>query len=540
VSALAFSPERHPVRWVTAAPLWSSLVAIDDPSAKDLARMQRPALLRLTSDDFMEELATLLADDPAKLRDLEATPKSYRAAPPGADDSYEPPIDQVKLYQPAHGHFNLVAATLVCRIAGMPDREVDAGADESVGFVLRRVTGEKGEDELAWDGNGWIEAEAPDTPASGEHVVPMFPLAYRSGDRARRLFVGLLPTSSIESFKSAGTVSLSPQPGDRTGDPPDRRLEELDERVIEPLLSLAEATIPAGLSPAEQQAFVATEVEASRFILLDLGDFLLRHAPQLWSAVQNRRAPSPSGLSEAYELLRDTWADLDVDASWLDALLGVWGERDRIWGDVDEEPTYEVNLKRGATTAAVLRENAAELRQKLRLALPERTAEQKEEPQPPFEAPKLDPRPTTQYVVRCVYRRPKCGPLRPDIVSDPSERFAIAGFFDLDAPARPLHISLPIDTSIAGLRKAPKNVSVLISRELRQQLGRLADPKKALKGEASSAEPVDLGLICSLSIPIITICAFVILMIILALLNFVFWWLSFFRICFPVPVKAKG
>jgi hypothetical protein len=37
----------------------------------------------------------------------------------------------------------------------------------------------------------------------------------------------------------------------------------------------------------------------------------------------------------------------------------------------------------------------------------------------------------------------------------------------------------------------------------------------------------------SLSIPIITICAMIILFIFLNLLNIVFWWLPFVKICFP-------
>jgi hypothetical protein len=192
-----------------------------------------------------------------------------------------------------------------------------------------------------------------------------------------------------------------------------------------------------------------------------------------------------------------------------------------------------VNLANGTMSASLLRT-------RLTNALPERSGDELEEPQPAFDAPKLDPRPETRYVIRCVYRRPRCGPLRPDVVSDPSREFAIASFFDLDAPARPLHIMLPIDTSIAGLRKAPKNVSILLSRELRAQMQRVTDLKKALDGEVGSAQSFDLGMICSFSLPIITICALILLMVIVALLNIVFFWLPFFRICFPIPLKAKG
>ena len=46
-------------------------------------------------------------------------------------------------------------------------------------------------------------------------------------------------------------------------------------------------------------------------------------------------------------------------------------------------------------------------------------------------------------------------------------------------------------------------------------------------------------MICSLSIPIITICALILLMIIVSLLDLIFRWLPFFVICFPVP-ESEG
>ena len=41
--------------------------------------------------------------------------------------------------------------------------------------------------------------------------------------------------------------------------------------------------------------------------------------------------------------------------------------------------------------------------------------------------------------------------------------------------------------------------------------------------------------LCSFSIPIITICAFLGLGIFLALFNIVFWWMAFIKICIPIP-----
>ncbi len=537
MNAVATRIDQHPVRWMTAAPLWTTLLAEEEPSADDIDRMQRPTLLRLASDDFMDDLAALLADRPERLTEVEARPKSYRPGPPGSPAGYEAAIDHVKLFQPVHGHFNLVAATLVCRIAGLPDKAVDLGAEESAGFVLRRMAGD---DELGWNDESWVELDGPELLGEGEQILPMFPQPYQNGDRVRRLFVGLVPTSSTESFKSgSGAVSFSPQPGDRAEDPQDRRLEQIDTTIIEPLRALRQSLIPPGLNATElkqvSEAEAEQKVEASRFLLLDLGEFLLREAPQLWDAVQKRQEPAASGLAAAYRMLRDEYADMDRGSSWLEALLAVWGERERIWGEVPQAPSFKVNLGRGSLDPAV-----DPIRDRLAAALPERTEAQKAEPQPPFDVPKLDPRATIRYVIRCVYLRPHCGPLHPDIVSDPSEPFAIAGFFDPDAPARPLHIALPIDTSIAGLRKSPKNVTFAISRELRQQMNRVKDAQKALDGKLSAAEPLELGMICSFSIPIITICALLVLMIFVALLNIIFWWMPFLRICFPIPLRGRG
>jgi hypothetical protein len=138
-----------------------------------------------------------------------------------------------------------------------------------------------------------------------------------------------------------------------------------------------------------------------------------------------------------------------------------------------------------------------------------------------------------------VYRRPECGALCPDVVSARSPTFRIASFFDLDAPSRTITIAMPVDTSIKDLRKLRKSVNFMLSNELRQQMNRVTSLKDALDGKFADAASVDLGLICSFSIPIITICALLVLMIFISLLNIVFWWSPFLKICFPIGLKAK-
>jgi hypothetical protein len=160
---------------------------------------------------------------------------------------------------------------------------------------------------------------------------------------------------------------------------------------------------------------------------------------------------------------------------------------------------------------------------------------------------------TGTFVIRCIYERPTCGPLHKDIVSPPSEQFQLAGFFDPDAPARPIRIGLPIDTTPAGLRKFDKNTAFVMSDILCGQIKRM---KGITFGDlvmsilpwpfhrdisAPDKGPCGTGTICSLSIPIITICALILLMIIVSLLDFVFRWMPFLITCFPLPkLKAKS
>ena len=162
------------------------------------------------------------------------------------------------------------------------------------------------------------------------------------------------------------------------------------------------------------------------------------------------------------------------------------------------------------------------------------------------------------YVIRCVFERPECGPLDPPLLSDPTREFQMAGFFDPDAPARPIRIALPIDTSPAGLRKFDKNTAFMISDMLCGQINRVKgmtladlvlsvlpwpfhqDLPKTDSGPCASGG-IEFGMMCSLSIPIITICALLMLMIIVSLLDIIFRWMPFFIFCFPLPkFKSKS
>jgi hypothetical protein len=54
-------------------------------------------------------------------------------------------------------------------------------------------------------------------------------------------------------------------------------------------------------------------------------------------------------------------------------------------------------------------------------------------------------------------------------------------------------------------------------------------------GSCKDDQGASLGLLCSFSIPIVTICALILLMIIVNLLDIIFKWMPYFFLCFPFP-----
>jgi len=249
----------------------------------------------------------------------------------------------------------------------------------------------------------------------------------------------------------------------------------------------------------------------------------------LWNQIASGNAPPPGdpGMTLFANLSLKS-----VDGSstmWATALGQALAQWDRIGGDNPTPATVQYNLVNSELSPA-------DLRSSLLAAL----AGNPVTPEPATGTPVPKLADDVLYIIRCVYQRPRCKQLAPDVVSAPTEQFALASFFDPDAPSRPIRIPLPVDTSQGGLRKFSKNVAFLISDKLRNQMGLVSDGKSALKGDLGSESSFNLGELCSFSIPIITLCAFIVLMIFLSLLNLIFWWLPLLRICLPLKLKAKA
>ncbi|MBZ4417843.1 hypothetical protein [Myxococcus sp. RHSTA-1-4] len=512
----------HPVQWVAASPLWG-------PGVDKLARIQAPGILEFDSDRFMEELAERLAAAPRPdLTSLLVTQfKSHRERMPGepADDVVNTPP---KLYQPAHGRFYLVASSLVCRLPGMPDHVVDTAKGEKAAFVLRRDLG--GGKEGAWvpdpgDSTGkrriWKTLEAADagTLAKGEELLPLFPVNFTADGKRRRMLVGLVPTSSRDTFESA--EAFEPPPGTDL-DPEKMIAAEAEAQVLVPyeqLLAWKKDTAEA----------VEVQKEATRFLLVDFATLLEERLPTLWS-VLNKDTPGPapavgSPTRALYDLLTGNHrVEGSSGDTWQQALRKAWLQRVAILNGGTGGLNY--NLRR-CTEVSV-----ADLRRDIEAAAVAGTYSLPSEPEP---VPRLEEPGIARYVLRCVYLKPHCGALCPPLVSARSKAFTLAPFFDPDAPGRPVRIELPVDTSIRGLRKFKKNVGFTLSKGLRKQMSRVAGLEKTMKGELDDGLSFDLGELCMFSIPIITLCAFIVLMIFLALLNIIFWWMPFLKICLPKP-----
>jgi hypothetical protein len=521
------------VRWARAVPFWN------DTNLADPNLLAQPQLLNFGTDDFMTELRTALAGaskDPSLLEPYKLRAERHSEPFSSALQLTRRELDHPKLYQPAHGHFALVTASLICRSRGLPDRTVNP-ANERVGFVLRRLEPNQlpidQRREMAWVTEGktktWRALEHGAQFVTHEELIPMFALPFCDAGQPRKIWAGLIPTASRETFEADKQVLPSDAELERDRQllgEDDPRLEVLKVRVINRISDLD----PLSFQPA-------LEAEASQFLLLDMAEWLVEHLPETWTVLQGS-APTDGPHLQVYQLLENTKlqklqlpnrAVLNGPVSWRAAMLETWGRRSEIYGEAEPDRINLEFFEVFGSSRSVL----TSLQPALKLLLTNKPATA-----PLRTLPKLSrfdamrPKEVPLYVLRCVYQRPHC-PVD-DLVGEASIPFSIASFFDPDAPARPVRITLP-DTSISNLRKFQKNVSFSMSKRLRGQMDSVGNAKNALKGEIGSERSFDLGTICSFSIPIITICAFMVLMIFLMLLNIVFFWVPFFRICLPIP-----
>lgn len=668
------------VQWTIPAPLWPDTARLlPDPSGQTRFRpFNRPAILRFASDTFMQDFLAVVQNNPVQLAEYNARPETWRSPLPaptpvtpvpsyartlnrarlarlsaangaGAATSPSAPAaatGPLKLYQPAHQRFYLVAGCLVCQVAGLPDRTLDTSNEEKVTFVVRRLlppgaidntqplpalTPESGEEYAlvtTAQGTGWQRISgSPASLIAGEEQLPLFAVHYEEGDgRRRRLFAGLVPVGKRESYISAAQLSAAGEAvsgGSAQAAPVDPRIVLFWSEVSEPwkrLVEQAEAakkilnsntpnSNPPQPTPGQKKNVTTATREQiqtiSWYVLLDFASFLKQYLPNVWLILTGQLSSSALSINEnaLVEDLKNTTISTDlsnnlasnnpkvtIKSSLFDALVAISVQKIEVGLETvtvpydmsspnEEWPNFLFPLADPAFigplppagVGVILDPLTIQDPNPLRIALGRidnlANVVEKALPQnstaaapalPLAAQPLLDTR-EGWFVIRCIFERPRCGPLQPPVVSDPTPPFQFAGFFDPDAPARPIRIPLPLDTSPAGLRKFDKNTAFMISDMLCGQIDRvkslslgdlvlsvlpwpfhqdLAVPGNP--GPCKTDQGLSLGMICSLSIPIITLCALLLLMIIVNLLDIIFHWVPYFLICFPIPgLKSK-
>ena len=181
-----------------------------------------------------------------------------------------PDAHAAKLYQPAHGRFYLVAASLVCRLPGLPDHVVDPRTGEKVGFVLRKLgrAARRARGCRRHGPEGQARLEGAHRRAGG-HVgeaarscCPLFPVNFTADGKRRRMLVGLMPTSSREP-SSAADAFQAPASEQNPQEMIDGRGRGPVLVPLEQLLAWNKSTGRGGWRRRE---------ESSRFLLVDFAD----------------------------------------------------------------------------------------------------------------------------------------------------------------------------------------------------------------------------------------------------------------------------
>lgn len=628
--------ETH-LEWTMAAPLWP--LTGDPRNANERRIFRTPTILRFASDSFMDEFLTLLNNDPHRLKEFIAAPETWSSpspepAPPvpqsgmalvlararqaairklqargtrviGESPAGSHPGKVLKLYQAAHGRFYLVTTCLVCRMLGLPDRRIDAGAQERATFVMRLLQPHPSAnaqnpdpydcDEFALVNGAWQLSSDPTTFMPGEEQHALAPAAYTEDDqRRRRLLVGMIPVGDRERLLQAA----QPNPGEVA--PPATALPPLVQgppatstsgtaqmllksQVIGPMANLqmlaTEANdaangvnIPPTANPPDaQQAAQIRAVannriqELSFYILLDLANYLGTNIPPLLDVITGKAA---AGTLSAEE--QAVWKTLSLTtfsqpefpvltladalqqaysvAKILETVTSTYAPGATDWPSFNFQFLTLTTLGIQQLTPALDR---ATFEMQIVQALPSASSIP---PLPTRSAAQAyaNPHGSVWFTVRCVLERPNCGDLTPPLVSEPTSAFQLAAFFDPDAPSRPIRIGLPVDTTPAGLRKFDKNTAFVMSDTLCGQVRKMSSitfadlimsvlpfplhqdlPTGDMQPCGSGGTP--FGMVCSFSIPIITIVALILLIIFVKLLDMIFFWMPFFQICLPLP-----
>jgi hypothetical protein len=506
---------------------------------RDLALAQSaPLILERDDEDFVEAVFEDLrtAEGRAGLAASIATART-------ADQT-------LKLFQPVQRRFHVALLEAWCDTPGRP--RVDPARIDEAGLVLRRVrTGSQGTTLEGWmraSGRlrGWVAVDrlgaqdADPTPAArlarratgrpqidralaavvastepallDEHVTPMFvappDVCAQAG---RTVYFGVVETSSSELASGPPDVAAAFEgfgPGSA----------EFTEHLVQPLRGLAFGFPDAGtfFDASYLQTLQTATDPARRFFLL-----LLRQVATEFDAFG--ASAESVALFAALESITLTYKLQPGEAQARTVQAGAFLRSATAMLLEPDPPSTPIEMPASwPALDAAARTNLAGL---MSQSMQARFVAVKGRPG------KFD-EPDARYVLRAFVRlTPEAGCPPKTIWSDYSEPFVIAPWYE--GGTSPAQISLP---DVSSLKALKPNVSFLLPPKLQNLLG--GDPKKMMDGELDDGG-LELGWICSFSIPVITLCAFIVLNIFLSLFDLFFRWMFFLKICIPFP-KFKG
>lgn len=519
-----------------------------------------PLLQRAEPDDFLEAVFDELRtpEGRTRLRQSQVQERISLSTRRGRGrNAAAAPVDScLRLYRPVHRVFHVVLFEAFCDRPGSPP--LDPARIDSAGLVIRRLLpprsaqGGMGAGHAGYAGwmtasetaRGWsplgsaaadhdpdparrrpllrtgnaeidrrLAAMARSGPALAESVVSLFPVPPAVCRAAgRTLLVGVLPTGSMEESEA----------------PPDNAVYSADE--IAARIPTWLAATPGGrrVQPPRAGQLLGRD-QASDPALADFIDMLGKVVVG-WGLLDD--TPGARALRQALDRLDVEDAD----------------NRTRKLGDTIEQAarvllhgdagSFRMPLRWAAITAqsasAIAAAVHAAANQQLAAVRPRETRFEDE---------------ATVYRARAFVRVDQHGAgadgdgagagedCPPALVwSEYTEAFQIAAWWR-NGPGRPTLIALP-DPTPQNLRELKPNVAFKLSPGLFDLLRRNT-PGDFLDGKATAGVGIGLQWICGFNIPIITLCAFIVLFIFLVLLNIVFWWLPFVRVCIPLPAPKE-